>query len=183
MMLTLRPIKEDGSWGSKKKGVYELDPETGERIPVIDPKSGLQKKDKNGRLQWKRLTVPSTDWNSPETFNRWRTGWADACNRELERMGVDRLSEKSYKDRGITQEATVHEGYIARQIEAQGGRSERCELNRAIRRRNSLLQEIHSRLAAIQNEITRLIKIRGRALQKLLDAVGDREGEHQDISR
>ena len=98
-------------------------------------------------------------------------------------MGIGMISEKSYKDRGIAQEATIHEGYVSRQIEAQGGISERCELNRAIRRRNSLLQEIHSRLAVIQNEITRLIKIRGRALQKLLDAVGDREGEHQDISR
>ena len=98
-------------------------------------------------------------------------------------MGIGMISEKNYKDRGIAQEATIHEGYVSRQIEAHGEISERCELNRTIRRKNSLLQEIHSRLAAIQNEISKLIQVRGRALQKILDAVGDREGEHQDISR
>lgn len=34
----------------------------GQRIPVIDPETGVQKVDKRNRKQWKRVTVARTLW-------------------------------------------------------------------------------------------------------------------------
>ncbi len=35
VLLTMRPITENGEWGAKQKKIYDLD-ENGEKIPVID---------------------------------------------------------------------------------------------------------------------------------------------------
>ncbi len=55
VMLTLRPLTEKGEWGAKQKKVYDLD-ENGERIPIIDKKTGQQKVDKRNRKQPRCLT-------------------------------------------------------------------------------------------------------------------------------
>ena len=39
VLLTMRPLTENGEWGAKQKKVYDLD-ENGEKIPVIDKKTG-----------------------------------------------------------------------------------------------------------------------------------------------
>ena len=39
VLLTMRPLTENGEWGAKQKKIYDLD-ENGERIPVIDKKTG-----------------------------------------------------------------------------------------------------------------------------------------------
>ena len=38
--------------------------ENGERVPLIDKKTGQQKADKRNCKQWKCQTVESTDWNA-----------------------------------------------------------------------------------------------------------------------
>ena len=65
VLLTIRPITENGEWGAKQKKIYDLD-ENDERIPVIDKKIGQQKVEKRNRKQWKCHTADSTDWNSRE---------------------------------------------------------------------------------------------------------------------
>ena len=65
VLLTMRPLTEKGEWGAKQKKIYDLD-ENGERIPIIDKKTGQQKVDKRNRKQWKCHTADSTDWNSQE---------------------------------------------------------------------------------------------------------------------
>ncbi len=135
MLLTMRPIRKDGTWGSKKTSRVKLDPE-GNRIPVIDPKTGEQKKGPRNRLIWQREMTASTDWDRRQTLQAWRTSWANINNRELEKMNVEKISEQSYKDQGIDLEPTIHEGFVARKIEEEGGISERCEFNRSVRYRN-----------------------------------------------
>ena len=71
VLLTMRPLTENGEWGAKTKKVYVLD-ENGERVPLIDKKTGQQKVDKRNRKQWKCQTVESTDWNSQENAKMWR---------------------------------------------------------------------------------------------------------------
>ena len=39
VLLTMRPLTENGEWGAKQKKIYDLD-ENGEKIPVIDKKTG-----------------------------------------------------------------------------------------------------------------------------------------------
>lgn len=79
ILLTTRPIKADGSWGAKEKKDYARD-ENGERIPLIDKKTRMQKLGKRNEKLWKRITVQANDWNDQGNVEKWRKLWADACN-------------------------------------------------------------------------------------------------------
>lgn len=59
IMLTLRPLQQDGTWATKQHKVYILD-EQGNKI-----------KNKNGK-GWKSTTEQTTDWNSPDNAKKWR---------------------------------------------------------------------------------------------------------------
>ena len=59
----IRPLNPDGTWGAKQKRVYRLD-DAGNRMP-----------DAAGRPQFD--AVPTTDWGSAETLERWREAWAE----------------------------------------------------------------------------------------------------------
>lgn len=48
---------------------------------------------------------------------------------------------------------TIHEGYEARAIEAQGGISERCEYNRQVKSKNNLLRQISEELKQLSGQI------------------------------
>ena len=79
ILLTTRGFREDGSWAPKEKKTYALD-ENGERIPLMDENTGLQKLGKRNEKLWKRVTVLSNDWNSQSNAEKWRSSWADMCN-------------------------------------------------------------------------------------------------------
>ena len=49
IMLTVRPLKENGAWGAKCRKAYDLD-ENGQRIP-------------DGKGGWKNHREDTTDWN------------------------------------------------------------------------------------------------------------------------
>ena len=181
MMLTMRPIKKDGTWGSKKTSKVKTDPSTGEKIPVIDPKTGKQKLGKGNRRIWERETIPSTGWDTPQALQRWRTSWADINNRELERMHAQPISEKSNRTRKLDTEPTVHEGYLARKIEQEGGISERCQLNREIRNRNSMLSDLQYRIKKTAEELIKVFRERKKKLRRLMPMLEQEEG--QELSR
>lgn len=86
-------------------------------------------------------------WNSRELHNGWREAWAREVNRDLERAGLDeRVDHRSYAERGIDVEPTIHEGPQVRQMEARGAYTERGTINRIIRQRNE------ERAAIMQHE-------------------------------
>ena len=87
VLLTMRPLTENGEWGAKQKKIYDLD-ENGEKIPVIDKKTGQQKVDKRNRKQWKCHTADSIDWNSRENAKIWRKDLADTINATNEQLGI-----------------------------------------------------------------------------------------------
>lgn len=138
IMGTTRPIKENGEWGAKEKKVYALN-DRGERIPVIDPNTGEQKVDSRNRKQWQRVTVEANNWNKREKVEEWRERWAEHCNRYLEKE--NQIDHRSYERQGVEQVPTIHEGYVARQIEQRGEVSEVCQVNRDIREYNKLTRE------------------------------------------
>src|SRR5699024_8355409 len=49
---------------------------------------------------------------------------------------TERITEKSYAEQGLEIEPTIHEGYVAREMEKRGQISDRCEENRQIQERN-----------------------------------------------
>lgn len=153
ILLTTRAFKEDGSWAPKEKKTYALD-EKGERIPLIDPATGLQKMGKRNEKLWKRVTVLANDWNDQSNAEKWRQSWADMCNLYL--LREQRIDHRSFERQGLEQVPTIHEGYVARQMERRGEVSERMELNRVIRRLNQMLAKMKNAIASIGDRLMKL---------------------------
>ena len=152
IMATMRSITEDGKWAPKSRKVYDLD-ENGERI--------FQKVDKSGRKQYKSHKEDYNDWNKKERIEEWRAAWAKCCNARL--AEGDRIDHRSYERQGIEQEPTIHEGYVARKLAAEGKPSERILINEEIRERNNILKQIVEQLHQIEQQIAKIIKEKGSA--------------------
>ena len=145
LMCTTRPITINGEWGAKEKKVYKLDA-NGERIPVIDPKTGEQKIGAKNRRMWQRETVSSTGWDKKETLREWRKKWADIVNENL--APEQHIDHRSYAEQGIEQIPTRHEGYAARKLdkelmEEKGIHADIIQKNIEIREQNELIRALH----------------------------------------
>lgn len=133
---------------TKTKKVYALDAQ-GERIPLIDKKTGKQKVDKRNRKQWKRVAVAKKNLLDEKDFLiSLRKSWAEECNKHLSQE--DRIDHRSNAARGIDDIPTIHEGYAARAMEARGDVSDRMEINREIRRKNGLIHRLIDLLKEIR---------------------------------
>lgn len=153
VLLTMRSLTENGEWGAKTKKVYVLD-ENGERIPLIDKKTGQQKVDKRNRKQWKCQTVESTDWNSRENAMMWRRDLADTINATNEQLGIAvHWEHRSFKEQGIDKEPTIHIGAVANALERKGIQTERGNINREIIRGNVLLEQAKEMLELAKQEV------------------------------
>ena len=83
IMLTMRPIEQDGIWGAKSKKEYILD-EHGERIKM---KSG----------EYKSRKVNAVDWNEQTKTEEWRKCWANTVNKYLSQQSLNELIDhRSY---------------------------------------------------------------------------------------
>lgn len=147
IMCTTRGLKKDGSWDAKSRNVYLLD-EKGERVPLIDRKTGEQKVDSRNRKQWKRCKEDVNDWNSRGKLQEWRRRWEVYCNEYL--ALENKIDCRSYQERGIELIPTIHEGPIARLMDARGDYSEVCERNREIRQANDELRSLLERIDKLQ---------------------------------
>lgn len=170
ILLTTRPIKADGSWGAKEKKDYARD-ENGERIPLIDPKTGMQKLGKRNEKLWKRVTVQANNWNDKENVEKWRKSWADICNRYL--SIEQRIDHRSYKRQGLALEPTIHEGFRARQMEQRGEVSDRCGYNRIVKQLNHVTKEwYHTMKALHQMIIEKVREVIGRIYDRTARGTG-----------
>ena len=153
VLLTMRPLTENGEWGAKQKKIYDLD-ENGEKIPVIDKKTGQQKVDKRNRKQWKCHTADSTDWNSRENAKMWRKDLADTINATNEQLGIAlHWEHRSFKEQGIDREPTIHIGAVANALERKGIQTERGNINREIIKNNLLLEQAKEMLMLAKQEL------------------------------
>ncbi len=149
VLLTMRPFKENGEWDAKSKKEYVLD-DLGEKIKLP---SG----------NWKSVKVDTTDWNSRENAELWRSNWGDICNKYLEKNNVaERIDHRSYERQGIDKIPSIHLGVSACQMEKKGIVSDRGNLNRAIAEDNKNLKVARAR-------ITRLMKWQREEKAKPLD--------------
>ncbi len=141
IMLTMRSIDELGHWMPKQKKIYLTD-EHGERIPLIDEKTGMQKVDKQNRKQWKCATVPTNDWNSRENAKLWRKDLADTINAVNERIdNTENFWEhRSFKDQGLDIIPQIHLGEKASALERAGIHTVRGDINRDIIARNAVIE-------------------------------------------
>lgn len=138
ILLTMRPLKENGEWGAKCRKVYDLD-ERGQRIP-------------DGKGGWKNHREDTTDWNDKGNVELWREAWADYVNRAQAAIGLsERIDHRSYKRQGIDKIPSVHLGVAATQMEKRGILTRKGDLNRQIAADNKLLKEIKARITRLYN--------------------------------
>ena len=116
----------------------------------------LERASKNPKsTRYGRQNPICAEWNSEEQITVWRKAWEDVTNVELKRKNaLEHIDCRSFKDRGIDEQPTIHEGVTARIIEQRGGVSERCEMNRQIRKDNALLRE----LKALVNKLSEVVE-------------------------
>ena len=145
IMLTVRPLNGDGTWGAKSKKEYILD-SNGEKIRL-----------KNG--DYKTRKVNTVDWNDKEKAELWRSKWADTANRYLaENEHAERIDHRSFERQGIEQIPSVHLGVAASQMERKGIATERGNINREIKAQNKILAEIKSKLSALKKWLADIFK-------------------------
>lgn len=150
ILVANRQINKKGEWSSKRKMEYALD-EKGERIPLIDKKTGKQKVDKRNRKQWKRISAEQNLLDKKQFLEQLREAWAVECNKHLSQE--DRIDHRSNAARGIDDIPTIHEGYAARAMEARGDVSDRMEINRHIRLKNDLIHQLIETLKEIRDKV------------------------------
>lgn len=140
ILLTMRPLNEDTTWGAKSKKEYILD-ENGEKVKL-----------KNGNYKTRKINT--TDWNEQDKAEEWRKAWADITNKYLEENSIqDKVDHRSYQRQGIEQIPTIHLGVSATQMEKKGIATDKGNINREIKHQNAILREISRRIKLLLNWI------------------------------
>ena len=136
MLIPIRPLNKDGTWGEKQHRVYLFDENN---KPVLDEK-GKQKFN----------AVPTTDWGSPDTLREWRKAYADIFNEAFEKKGLTcRIDSRSYAEMGLDIIPTIHEGPHVRAMEAKGIKTDKGNHNRRVKMLNTLLIKLAAKLSDI----------------------------------
>lgn len=185
IMLTVRPLDENGKWQYKTEKEYlcvkngeergftaaefkaaqadgwekQYQYKVGRKKVYMSPSEaeihGYERASKYPKsTKYGRQKPISERWNSEEQLLLWRKAWADVTNKYLERYGhEERIDHRSFAERGIEEQPTIHEGVSARAMEAKGIISDRCELNRQIKADNKLLRELKAQVKKIAEAI------------------------------
>lgn len=143
VLVPMRPLNEDGTWGTKQRREYILDG-NGERIKGADGKYLFN-------------AVKTTDWGAPETLEQWRANWANIVNEALAKKGItERIDHRSNAERGLDALPTIHEGPDVRTMEKRGIRTEKGEWNRFIKFINQTMKKLLLHIAGIMEAIKEL---------------------------
>jgi len=160
IMLTMRSIDEQGHWMPKQKKVYLTD-ENGERIPVIDEKTGQQKVDKRNRKQWKCTTIKTNDWDDKKYGKLWRKELTDAINSANAELGMteDHWKHRSFKEQGLDIIPQIHLGEKASAMERAGIKTIRGDINRDIIARNAIINAARAAYEKAKEELAEVVAI------------------------
>ena len=199
IMLTVRPLDENGKWqyktekeylcirngeergftaaefktaqteGWEKQYPYKVEKKKIYMAPSEAETHGYERADKHPKsTKFGRQNPITARWNSEEQLVRWRAAWAECVNKNLEQCGLDeRIDHRSFADRGIDEQPTIHEGVIARAMEAKGIISDRCELNRKIKEDNRMLRTLKAEIQRLSDSIKHTIPALAEALENL----------------
>jgi ATP-dependent exoDNAse (exonuclease V) alpha subunit len=123
IMLTMRPIDENGKWMQKSHTV------NGRKIPTVD---------------W-------NEHDRAEDWRKAWAAYANGALRLAGKLTEDNvLDHRSYERQGIDKEPTIHLGPAAHQMEKRGIRTDRGDINRAIVIGNKQLAQLNARIKKVQ---------------------------------
>lgn len=127
VLLTMRPMDENGKWAPKAHKEYVLD------------RDGNRIRGPNGKYKIRK--VPTVDWNDRGNAEIWRHDWEVLQNQYLELAGrEERVCMKSYERQGTDQIPTAHMGPAASALERKGILTDVGNLNREIREANFMIR-------------------------------------------
>ena len=112
-------------------------------------------------------------WNSDEQLVVWREKWAQTTNKYLEEANRSdaHIDHRSHAARGIDEQPTIHEGYVAQAMERNGLIADRCEINRQIKADNALLRELKVTVKKIAESIKMTVPALAEAMETLREKV------------
>ena len=166
---TAAEFKEAQAEGWEKQYQYKVGRKKEYLAPSEAEAKGYERTSKYPkRTKYGRQNPISDRWNCEEQLVLWREAWANAVNRSLERYGFDeRVDHRSHAARGLDEQPTVHEGVIARALEEKGVISDRCELNRQIKRDNTLLRELKAQVKKLMQAVKNTIPALAEAMESV----------------
>lgn len=199
ILLTVRPLNENGTWqyktekeylcvkdgeekgftasefkdaqkeGWEKQYRYKAGKKKVYLTPSAAQEKGYERIDKHPKsTRYGRQNPISEQWNSDEQLCIWRANWADAVNKMLALNHINAtIDHRSFADQGITEQPTIHEGYIAQNMEEKGMVADRCEINRQIRADNKLLKELKAQVAKLIQAVEKSIPIIAETLEAI----------------
>lgn len=199
ILLTVRPLNENGTWQYKTEKEYlcmkngeekgftaseykeavkegwekQYRYKAGKKKIYLTPSSaqekGYERIDKHPKsTRYGRQNPISEQWNSEEQLCLWRANWAYFTNKMIAQNNINAsIDHRSFAAQGITEQPTIHEGYIAQDMEKKGIIAERCEINRQIRADNKLLRELKTQVAKLAHAIEKSIPIIAETLESI----------------
>ena len=199
ILLTVRPLNENGTWQYKTEKEYlcikdgkekgftaaefkkaqkegwekQYRYQAGKKKIYLTPSAALEKGyervDKHPKsTRYGRQNPISERWNSEEQICLWREKWAEAVNKMLSQNQIHAsIDHRSFADQGITEQPTIHEGYIAQNMEKKGIISDRCEINRQIRADNKMLRELKAQVAKLAQAVERSIPVIAETMEAI----------------
>ena len=199
ILLTVRPLNENGTWQYKAEKEYlcikdgkekgftaaefkkaqkegwekQYRYQAGKKKIYLTPSAALEKGyervDKHPKsTRYGRQNPISERWNSEEQICLWREKWAEAVNKMLSQNQIHAsIDHRSFANQGITEQPTIHEGYIAQNMEKKGMISDRCEINRQIRADNKMLRELKAQVAKLAQAVERSIPVIAETMEAI----------------
>ena len=112
-------------------------------------------------------------WNSDKQLVSWRENWAQTTNKFLDEVNRSdaHIDHRSHAARGIDEQPTIHEGYVAQAMERRGLIADRCEINRQIKADNALLRELKSAFRKISQAVKNTVPTLAEAMESLREKV------------
>lgn len=183
ILTTVRPLNPDGTWQKKTEKEYLCVKGGEERgFTAVEFKAarndgweqqyqynvngkkeylppsqaeGLQRVSKYPKsTRYGRQNPISARWNSEEQLLAWRKLWAEIVNRALEEKQLsERVDHRSFAERGIALQPTIHEGVSAKAMNDKGKASDRAEINRLICADNKLIQALREQVYKLTEAI------------------------------
>ena len=199
ILLTVRPLNENGTWQYKTEKEYlcikdgkekgftaaefkeaqkegwekQYRYQAGKKKIYLTPSAALEKGyervDKHPKsTRYGRQNPVSEKWNSEGQICLWRENLAEAVNKMLAQNQIHAsIDHRSFADQGITEQPTIHEGYIAQNMEKKGIISDRCEINRQIRADNKMLRELKAQVAKLAQAVERSIPVIAETMEAI----------------
>ena len=199
ILLTVRPLNENGTWqyktekeylcikngeekgftatefkvaqkdGWEKQYRYKVEKKKIYMTASDAQEKGYDRIDKHPKSsRYGRQNPISEQWNSNEQLCIWRANWADTVNEMLARNQINAsIDHRSFSDQGITEQPTIHEGYIAQNMEKKGMIADRCEINRQIRADNQMLRQLKTQVSKLAQAVKHSIPVIAETMETI----------------